>query len=74
MSDACVANVAMYRRATKLKVQCCMCKRVRVGDEWLSPVNRITLDDKISHGYCPTCAAQAFAQIAQATEGKRKAQ
>lgn len=45
-------------------VQCCACKRIREGSAWIIPV--VSLEgEEISHGYCPVCAAKAFAQIRQ---------
>jgi hypothetical protein len=37
-----------------MTVQCCKCKRLRLGDEWVEP-----LEHKLqhaSHTYCPQCA------------------
>lgn len=37
-----------------MTVQCCKCKRVRVGDAWTFPQGRP--DGPVSHSYCPSCA------------------
>ena len=44
-------------------VQCCVCMKIRRGDVWVKPHPHILSDGYVSHGYCPTCAAEAFAQI-----------
>ena len=51
--------------------QCCVCKRVEFGGQWLQPLLQIrdlimiqnlqdhgrilTMSRKITHGYCPPC-------------------
>lgn len=45
-----------------MTVQCCSCKKIREGDRWVmtaAPESQM----RISHGYCPTCAAKVFAEI-----------
>jgi hypothetical protein len=44
-------------------VQCCLCKKVRKGKQWVTADPIELADVRISHGYCPACAAQAFAEI-----------
>lgn len=45
-------------------IQCCVCKKVRVNGHWREvPTQRIK--DLVSHGYCPRCAEEAFAEIRQ---------
>ena len=45
-------------------VQCCACRMLREVNAWIVPV--VSLEgEEISHGYCPLCAAQAFALIRQ---------
>ena len=46
-----------------MKVQCCVCKKVRVGDGWCSPRGQVACNDHVSHGYCPECAAEAFQKL-----------
>ena len=47
-------------------VQCCECGLVRRGNTW-TPARKDELErGDISHGYCPRCAAKAFAEIRQA--------
>ncbi len=46
-----------------MTVQCCVCKQIRVGKRWCEPRGALLPDEPVSHGYCPTCAAQAFAQL-----------
>ena len=43
-------------------VQCCLCRQVRKGKQWEEPV-QADLAGGVSHGYCPVCAAKAFAEI-----------
>jgi hypothetical protein len=44
-------------------VQCCLCRRVRNGKQWVEPTPTDLVDEHVSHGYCPVCAAKAFAEI-----------
>ncbi len=39
-----------------MKVQCCRCKKFRVGKEW--EALEAPPSDKISHGFCPPCLTQ----------------
>lgn len=48
-----------------MKVQCCVCKRIRLGNRWYSPQGRIAPHDCISYGYCPECAADAAEKLRQ---------
>jgi len=44
-------------------VQCCVCKKVRENGLWTF-TDQVALDrQNVSHGYCPQCAANAFAQL-----------
>ena len=36
-----------------MTIQCCKCKKVRVGDEWVRPGG--APDANTSHTYCPVC-------------------
>ena len=51
-------------------VQCCSCKRVRKGKEWVDSTESEVLTGHVSHGYCPSCAAEAFAEIRQLTDAE----
>ena len=60
-----------------MTVQCCLCKRVRKQQHWVDPeIDMVDMADT-SHGYCPKCAAKAFAEIrayaAQKCQDTRKA-
>ncbi|HPO14761.1 MAG TPA: hypothetical protein PLI09_15070 [Candidatus Hydrogenedentes bacterium] len=44
-------------------VQCCVCGRVRKGAKWTAYEPPRDMHERISHGYCPTCAAEAFEEI-----------
>ena len=46
-------------------IQCCLCRQVRSGKEWVVPEASDLTDPHVSHGYCPACAARAFAEIRQ---------
>lgn len=46
-----------------MKVQCCVCHKLREGDQWKKAQPGETSGERISHGYCPKCAAQAFQKI-----------
>jgi len=47
----------------EMVVQCCMCKKVRRGTRWLQVVDAGLLAEGVSHGYCPVCAAKAYAEL-----------
>ena len=53
-------------------VQCCVCKKVRTNGSWTEPGERTEDAMSVSHGYCPECAAHAFAQIATPPAKNRK--
>ena len=44
-------------------IQCCQCKKLRKGKRWVKAAGANMAGRRVSHGYCPTCAAKAFAQI-----------
>ena len=44
-------------------VQCCLCRQVRKGKQWVDALPGDLADEHVSHGYCPVCAAKAFAEI-----------
>ena len=47
-----------------MKVQCCVCKRVRQEDEkWAREGKARVQPNSVSHGYCPRCAARVLAEI-----------
>jgi len=43
-------------------VQCCVCKRIRVEDNWVGVANPESIARTASHGYCPTCFVEALAE------------
>jgi hypothetical protein len=54
-------------------VQCCVCHKVRNEEKtWVAPSQSFEGQD-ISHGYCPVCAAEAFAEIRRWVEGNKQA-
>lgn len=47
-----------------MKVQCCVCKRVRQPNEkWAREAKAREQLNSVSHGYCPRCAAKVLAEI-----------
>lgn len=46
-----------------MKVQCCVCKNIEEGDQWIAPALDALTGEPISHGYCPVCADDAFREI-----------
>jgi len=44
-------------------IQCCICKRIRVGEEWVDLAADGVPEAPISHSYCPGCAASAFDEV-----------
>jgi hypothetical protein len=46
-----------------MKVQCCVCKKVRTEGSWETVPGPFTGGEPISHGYCPVCADAAFAEL-----------
>lgn len=45
-------------------LQCCVCKKVREGDQWVEPAHEIAAGAPVSHGYCPDCAEDAADECA----------
>ena len=44
-----------------MEVQCCMCRKFRNGNEWTEGAPNDAA--KVSHGYCPECAARMMHEI-----------
>ncbi|MBX7256514.1 MAG: hypothetical protein K1Y02_09150 [Candidatus Hydrogenedentes bacterium] len=44
-----------------MTVQCCKCKKVRIGRLWVEPSREVT--GAVSHSYCPECAEACFIEI-----------
>lgn len=45
-------------------VQCCVCEKVRKENQWFvqsKPVD--PHETAVSHGYCPSCADEAFGEL-----------
>lgn len=49
------------RGRTMTKV-CCVCHRVENGDSW-SMTNALPADERVTHGYCPDCFAEAMSAL-----------
>jgi hypothetical protein len=43
--------------------QCCVCRKVRRGERWRALRLPLEPETRVSHGYCPTCAAEVHAEI-----------
>ena len=54
-----------------MKIQCCVCKKVKQGDTWTTVAHPEVVAAHASHGYCPTCAAVAFAEIEQIAAARK---
>mgnify|MGYP006300070543 CR=1 FL=1 len=53
-----------------MKVQCCVCKRVREDGKWIS--RNLDASDSISHTYCPACLEASMADMReQLAEARR---
>ncbi len=46
-----------------MKVQCCVCKKIRIDGVWTAPTVSQIGKEQVSHGYCPACADDAFAEL-----------
>ncbi len=46
-------------------VQCCSCKRVKSGEKWEGADRQFTIEDHVSHGYCPPCKLEVLAQASR---------
>ena len=44
-----------------MTVQCCKCKKVRIGRLWVEPSREV--DGTVSHSYCPECAEACYIEI-----------
>jgi hypothetical protein len=58
----------MARPRATVVPQCCVCGRIRVaggklaGEYWVEPTEEVKA---ATHTYCPTCFAEAMAQLAR---------
>lgn len=69
----CELGVPTNRIGKRLMiVQCCVCKKTRDNGKWAYPDAPIMDEHSVSHGYCPECAAQAFAQLAASAPKRAK--
>ena len=50
-----------------ITVQCCVCKRIRTGSEWIAHEKAELEEGLVSHGYCPVCAEEAFKAVLSIT-------
>lgn len=46
-----------------MKVQCCVCQRVRTPEGWAETPKPKAIREHVSHGYCPQCAAKAMEEV-----------
>ena len=47
----------------RMKVQCCVCKRVRKDGRWVRESREDLRAESTSHGYCPRCADKVLQEI-----------
>lgn len=45
--------------------QCCVCRKIRSGEQWLPPDQKLDSNAQVSHGFCPDCAADAELEVAE---------
>lgn len=50
-----------------ITVQCCVCKKIRTGSEWITQEKAEIAEELVSHGYCPKCADEAFKAVLSIT-------
>ena len=43
--------------------QCCECRKVLEDDRWVAPDAFFPADERVGHGYCPTCAEKAIHEV-----------
>jgi hypothetical protein len=55
-----------------MDIQCCVCKKVKHGDAWHTVAHPEVVAAHASHGYCPVCAADAFAEIEQIAAARKR--
>lgn len=49
--------------------QCCKCRRVALGGQWILPT---ALDqDNVTHTYCPVCLSEVKATLYQRQKARR---
>ena len=58
-----IKRLVMIEREVDMKVQCCVCGRIREGTKWRFETTFDAVCEDTSHGYCPVCAAKAFEDI-----------
>ena len=46
-----------------MEVQCCVCKKIRVEGRWTVIDTHAPRAAETSHGYCPSCADDAFREV-----------
>lgn len=46
-----------------MKVQCCVCKKLRSEAGWVNPEPGALHGQAVSHGYCPVCLEEAHREI-----------
>ena len=60
------------KRMVHMIVQCCVCKKIRQDGGWVEPKKWLD-PENVSHGYCPACAAEAFAEIRRWINSEKRA-
>lgn len=48
-----------------MKVQCCVCGKIREGERWRFALYSELTSSPVSSGYCPACAEKAMLAMRQ---------
>ena len=43
--------------------QCCACQKVRQGKRWVKAPDSFPKEERVSHGYCPSCGKEALKAV-----------
>lgn len=46
-----------------MTIQCCSCKKVKRGEVWVTAIGPLGISDRVTHGYCPVCVEEAWAEL-----------
>jgi len=67
-------RIVMKKDKSNFIIQCCVCKKIRRGDNWVLPPHLLySLADNVSHGLCPPCYAAELLKVDEwVTKKERK--
>jgi hypothetical protein len=55
-----------------MMIQCCVCGRVRHGGAWVVDPKACQYGaERVSHGYCPACAEEAFEALREYSKNRQ---